>query len=263
MQTTQTNIKPGDFTGLADNYTKFRPGYAPSVLKAILGVIDKDVQTLDCADVGAGTGIWTRQLAAANVKSVRAVEPNDDMRNAGIAASEGLPITWAKGTGEETGLADGSVDLLSMASSFHWTDFEKATAEFNRVLRPEGRFVALWNPRYIDNNPLLVEIEQLMYELAPHISRVSSGRSSFVETLSERLANSPYFDDFLYLEGRHTVQLSVEHYMGAWRSVNDIRAQMGEAKFYEFMDKVFDKVKDLETIDCTYLTRAWMVKKRS
>ena len=37
---------------------------------------------------------------------------------------------------EAIDLADGSADWLSMASSFHWADFELATQEFFRVLRP-------------------------------------------------------------------------------------------------------------------------------
>ena len=38
--------------------------------------------------------------------------------------------------------------------------FDKATSEFSRVLKPDGCFVALWNPRLIEANPLLVEIER-------------------------------------------------------------------------------------------------------
>jgi hypothetical protein len=49
-----------------------------------------------------------------------------------------------------------------MASSFHWADFELATKEFSRVLRKGGRFCALWNPRLIEVNPMLVEIEMYL-----------------------------------------------------------------------------------------------------
>jgi ubiquinone/menaquinone biosynthesis C-methylase UbiE len=49
-------------------------------------------------------------------------------------------------------LADGSVDLVSMASSFHWADFDTACDEFHRILRSGGVFVALWNPRLIEVN---------------------------------------------------------------------------------------------------------------
>ena len=35
-------IKPGDFTGLASNYSKYRPDYSKSVLDAIKGLIRKN-----------------------------------------------------------------------------------------------------------------------------------------------------------------------------------------------------------------------------
>ncbi len=52
-----------------------------------------------------------------------------------------------------------------MASSLHWANFDKACDEFHRILRPGGVFVALWNPRFIEANPLLVEIEA---QITPH-----------------------------------------------------------------------------------------------
>ena len=174
-----TTIKAGDFTGLAEDYAKNRPDYAPSVLTALLSLTGKATADIDFADVGAGTGIWTRMVWQTGVKSVQAVEPNDDMRRAGssgVNEAPGLaPLQWHAGSAEHTTLGDHSVDMLSMASSFHWADFDKATAEFHRVLRPGGRFVALWNPRLIETNPVLVDIENYLNTLRPDIKRVSSG----------------------------------------------------------------------------------------
>src|ERR1700722_8470977 len=101
-------MKHGDFTGLATDYAKFRPGHAPQVATAMLGCLRKAPSQLDAADVGAGTGIWTRILAARGLRSVTAVEPNDDMRNQGIETSRGTSVVWRKGSAEQTGLADQS-----------------------------------------------------------------------------------------------------------------------------------------------------------
>ena len=49
-------MKHGDFTGLAGDYAKFRPGYAPRVATAILSLLGRDTASIDAADVGAGTG---------------------------------------------------------------------------------------------------------------------------------------------------------------------------------------------------------------
>lgn len=254
-------LRAGDFTGLATDYSNNRPDYCLSVLKALLGLLDRPVQEVDFADVGAGTGIWTRMVHAAGVRTASAVEPNADMRKNGIADSIHTAIRWLEGSAENTGLGTASCDWLTMASSFHWADFDASTREFHRVLRPGGRFTAVWNPRLIEINPLLVEIEAHLDNLRPNIKRVSSGRSGITETLTEQMWASPFFEDVVYLEGRHVINMTPERYVGAWRSVNDLRVQLGEEKFDAFLEFVEQRVKDLDSIAATYLTRAWSARR--
>ena len=254
-------MKHGDFTGLADDYAKFRAGYAPQVARAILGYLGRDPACVDAVDIGAGTGIWTRILAGRGLHSVIAVEPNDDMRGQGMASSRGSQIVWRKGSAESTGLPDESADLVTMASSLHWADFDKACEEFCRILRPDGVFAALWNPRLIEANPLLVEIEAELNRLKPDLRRVSSGRSGITERLTEMMTAKPYFTDVLYLEGRHCVQQTPEQYLGAWRSVNDLQVQLGTELFQKFLDFAEKRTASLEAIETTYLTRAWAVRR--
>jgi SAM-dependent methyltransferase len=254
-------MKHGDFTGLASDYAQFRPGYAPQVATALLGYLDKPRAAVDAADVGAGTGIWTRILASQGLRFVIAVEPNDDMRSQGIATSAASGISWRAGTAEDTGLAAGAVDLLTMASSFHWADFDKAMSEFHRVLRAGGIFCALWNPRFIEANPLLVEIEAEIKRLKPDVRRVSSGRSGLTDRLTELLSAQSQFTDVLYLEGRHSVQQTPAQYLGAWRSVNDLQVQLGAELFQKFLESVAARTAGLTTIETAYLTRAWVARR--
>ena len=258
-----SSIAPGDFTGLAQDYSLSRPGYSLSVRDGLVGLLEKRTQELDVVDVGAGTGIWTRMLSDLNPATVRAVEPNGDMRKVGIEDSVGTTIQWIEGNAEQTTLPDDSADWVTMASSFHWADFDAATAEFHRILRSGGRFSALWNPRLIEVNPLLLEIEAKLTDLNPDITRVSSGRSGLTETLSERLWSSPLFDDVVYLEGRHAISMTPERYIGAWRSVNDVRVQLGSNKFNEFISFVEGRLSQVNVIDAVYLTRAWSARRKS
>lgn len=126
------------------------------------------------------------------------------MRDAGQEQTKDASIKWVKGSAEATGLEDDSVDLVCMASSFHWPDFDRAVAEFARIVRPGGYFMALWNTRRIESNPLFLEIEAKLGELGPELERVSSGRSKFCDGLFERLKARPEFSDVVYVEGRHT-----------------------------------------------------------
>jgi SAM-dependent methyltransferase len=255
-------LKAGDFTGLAQDYSLYRPDYCPSVLNALLGLLQKPVSEIDFIDVGAGTGIWTRLVYDKGVMSATAVEPNDDMRGKGQSGNAERKIRWLVGNAEKTGLQNGCCDWLSMASSFHWADFDRATKEFHRLLRAGGRFTALWNPRLIEVNPVLVEIEAHLDTLRPNIKRVSSGRSGITETLTEQLWDSPYFEDVIYLEGRHVIGMTPERYLGVWRSVNDLRVQLGSEKFEVFLAFVEQKISGLDIIEATYLTRAWSAQRK-
>ena len=110
---------------------------------------------------------------------------------------------------------------------------------------------------------MLVKIEQYLDTLRPNIKRVSSGRSGITENLTDMLWNSPFFDDVVYLEGRHVIMMSPERYLGAWRSVNDLQVQLGEDNFSKFLTFVEETICGYDYIEATYLTRAWSARKKS
>ncbi len=252
-------MKHGDFTGLAENYELYRVGYSEDVLRAAAALLPSSREEASVLDVGAGTGKWTRMLAE-YFGSCVAVEPNDDMRSQGEAAS-GSEITWKAGGAESLAEPDAAFDWVTMASSFHWTDYKTALSEFRRVLKPGGLFTCLWNPRKLEGQPLLEEIEAMVDAVVPRSSRKSSGSSSFVEQLCTRLTESGEFGDLIYMEAEFVVAMSPERYLGAWRSVNDIPAQAGPEKFEELMNQISDRISGLDKIECPYLTRAWTVRR--
>lgn len=258
---TSASIAHGDFSALASTYASHRPGYGRDAIRLVLGVMARSPAEIEAADVGAGTGIWTRQLQAAGLRRVTAIEPNDAMRRAGEETSSGLPIEWREGSAEATGLPSGSVDLLTMASSFHWADFPVALAEFKRVLRPQGWFIALWNTRFLDRSPVLLEIEGELRRLVPEMKRVSSGSSDFTASLIERFMDAEGWREPIYAECYHTERMSRERYVGAWRSVNDVQVQAGPKRFEAFIRFVEQRLGGSPELDCQYRTRIWMVQR--
>ena len=46
----------------------------------------------------------------------------------------------------------------------------------------------------------------------------------------------------VYIEGRHVIAMTPERYMGAWRSVNDLRVQLGPEKFDTFLDFIENRI---------------------
>jgi len=109
------------------------------------------------ADVGCGTGILTRMLAARGLRVV-GIDPSADMLAQARAAGEG--VEYRRGEAAVTGLPDGSVTLVTVAQAFHWFDLDTALAEFHRVLRTGGHVAAIWNIR--GEGPFMAEYDALL-----------------------------------------------------------------------------------------------------
>ncbi|MDY7108449.1 MAG: class I SAM-dependent methyltransferase [Planctomycetota bacterium] len=134
------------FTGLADGYAAYRPGYPPEAIATALEGLARPVRV---ADVGCGTGICSRLLAEAGAEVI-GLEPNADML--AVARRHPPPVTgriaYRLAGAEDTGLPDDSVDLVICAQAFHWFDAPAALAEFRRILvSGGGRLALLWNRR--------------------------------------------------------------------------------------------------------------------
>lgn len=136
----------GRFSDRAVAYDAARPSYPREAIDAVLeGAVD--VSGLVVADVGAGTGISSRLFAERGCRVI-ALEPNGAMRAMG--ESRGGCVEWREGTGEVTGLEDGSVDVVVCAQAFHWMRAGEAIKEFGRVIDRGsrlGRIALMWNIR--------------------------------------------------------------------------------------------------------------------
>lgn len=251
-------ISHGDFTSLADDYAKYRPAYSPFIADMAMAMLPKNPQI---ADIGAGTGIWGNMLAERGA-NVAAVEPNDAMRRKG-EEQKGKIARWVAADAENTTLQGAAYDLVCMASSFHWPDFHKAIQEFDRLLKSRGFFLALWNTRSIEKDPLLTRIERKLKELVPNLVRVSSGKSDFCDRLTHRLEQETPFKDVVYLEGYHVEFQTPEQYLGVWKSVNDVQVQAGPERFGSFLDYIQEETRTLDRIEAHYTTRAWLARRKA
>ncbi|GLX69280.1 class I SAM-dependent methyltransferase [Paenibacillus glycanilyticus] len=149
------------FSDRVDHYVKYRPSYSEAVIQYLYHTVGFTASSR-IADIGAGTGIFTRLLLEQGSEVV-AVEPNADMRQAAVDQSSGNPKFRAEsGSAEETGLADHSVDYIVCAQSFHWFDRAAAKAEFNRILKPGGKVVLIWNSRITTGTPFLEGYDLLL-----------------------------------------------------------------------------------------------------
>ena len=250
-------MKHGDFTALAKYYVD-RPGYSVALLEYVKAYLQGiKGQNIITADVGAGTGKLTENLEQIGCRGY-AVEPNDAMRQEEEKLfKEKKSFAWLKGTAEETGLPDNSVDWVLMGSSFHWADAPRAAKEFRRILKPGGLFTVIWNPRDIGRSELHKEIEALVYAEIPHMKRVSSGGTVTTEEMEKKLCVDGCFKNLIFMECNHDGVMTNDRYMNIWRSVNDIQVQAGEEGFRRILNGIKEKLETYDSVIVPYRSRAW------
>jgi ubiquinone/menaquinone biosynthesis C-methylase UbiE len=255
-------LKQGVFSKLAKQYIN-RPAYSPLLLNHLLTIIAKKkaLETLTIVEVGAGTGKLTKMLLEIGLHVI-AVEPNSAMREEGIKyTSKFNNVTWLEGSGEHTNVDTNRADWVIMASSFHWTDPNQSLPEFARVLKKDGYFTAIWNPRNIEVSEFHTTIEENIQQIVPELSRVSSGSNKNSKQWEYVLTSTGDFSDCFFMEMDHLEIMTKERYLGAWHSVNDIQAQAGEQRWEQIIMMIKNKIKDLNTIEVPYKIRAWTVQK--
>jgi SAM-dependent methyltransferase len=137
------------FSDRVQDYERARPGY-PAALVPWLIKQATLVPGDPVADLGAGTGLFSRDLLAAGLQ-VYGVEPNAVMRGAAERAFAERPnFISVDGRAEATTLATGSVKLVTAAQAYHWFEPEPTYREARRILAPGGIAALIWNVRRVD-----------------------------------------------------------------------------------------------------------------
>jgi SAM-dependent methyltransferase len=143
------------FSGHAADYSRFRPEYPAALFAWLAALAPARDRAWDCA---TGNG----QAACALAPHFRDVVATDasaqQLENA--RSCDGVRYTVAPA--EASGLAEHSVDLITVAQALHWFDLERFYAEARRVLRPGG-VVAVWNYNLFRLDPAVDAIVDRFY----------------------------------------------------------------------------------------------------
>jgi ubiquinone/menaquinone biosynthesis C-methylase UbiE len=159
------------FSNRVENYVKYRPGYPQEILRLFRDEMGLR-QSSAVADIGSGTGI-SAKLFLENGNPVFGVEPNEPMRRAAEEFLKDFPaFTSLAGTSTNTGLPDNSIDLITAFQAFHWFEGDETSAEFARILKPNGYVALIWNERQTDATPFLREYERFLLKFAADYTKV-------------------------------------------------------------------------------------------
>jgi SAM-dependent methyltransferase len=144
------------YEGRAELYAAHRWDYARDAVQFVLAATDLGADSC-VADLGSGTGMLARHLVP-HAGAVCGIEPDPDMRR---VAEDALGCTSSfrsiAASAEDTGLPDGSIDLVTVGQALHWFGPDRARAEVLRILKPQGWLAVFWNRGHLADLSRAVE----------------------------------------------------------------------------------------------------------
>ncbi|MBC9932156.1 class I SAM-dependent methyltransferase [Chitinophaga qingshengii] len=148
------------FSNRVEDYVKYRPHYPVEMITYLeqQSVLQPGMLL---ADIGSGTGI-SAELFLRKGYTVLGVEPNREMREKSEDLLQSYPhFNAIDGTAEHTTIEKHCIDVIIAGQAFHWFNQEAARTEFERILKPEGYVVLIWNERMMES-PFEKAYEQLI-----------------------------------------------------------------------------------------------------
>lgn len=242
-----------DYSKLAQSYRNRAP-YCKDVISEIIGLAGLNHQSTVC-DMGAGTGFLSREFDERNIK-VNAIEPNDEMRRLGELECR-QTIRWYKGTAEDSKQPDNSADMVSFGSSFNVVNRKLAMQEAERICRPGGWFLAVWNHRDLTDE-LQLEIEDCINR---HIPSFSYGLRR--EDHSQYLKQQEMIVSVQSVKGGFIFRQSKEGVIDAWRSHATLQRQAGDL-FSLILDEIAAIINKIPEnfVETKFTTQSWLAQFR-
>jgi ubiquinone/menaquinone biosynthesis C-methylase UbiE len=124
------------FSGHAGLYARYRPGYPAELIEYILGFCNERNVAWDCA---TGNG----QAAVILSEYFNEVDATDISAQQLANAVQKPNILYRVAPAESTPFADNRFDLITVATAYHWLNWEAFRAEVLRVGKP-GSVIAAW-----------------------------------------------------------------------------------------------------------------------
>jgi SAM-dependent methyltransferase len=165
-------------------------------------------------------------------------------------------FTSINGRAEDTTLTEKSVDMITAGQAFHWFDIPKAKAEFNRILKPGGYVVLMWNIKQLDTTPFMFAYERMLLEYG----------TDYVEVKHENLGEDIF--NLFYDKGCRIKTFSNEQVFDfegvKGRLLSSSYAPTEQSRDYEPMikelNRIFDEHNKAGKITFEYITKVYSGK---
>ena len=130
-------IFPDHFSDHAARYEAYRPTYPDDLFAYLASLAREHDLACDCASGNGQAALGLTHY----FRSVVALDASHQQLLLGAPATNGSSSCRPRRS--DAFFSDGSVDLVTVATAFHWLDFPRFYGEVRRVAKPGG-FLAVW-----------------------------------------------------------------------------------------------------------------------
>jgi SAM-dependent methyltransferase len=130
-----------DFGRTADDYARHRAGFPPELFER-LAAFGVGLPGQHVVDLGTGTGSLARGFARRGCQVIGIDRAERLLAQARALDREaGVSVRYLTAQAEDTGLGEGSVDVVAAGQAWHWFERARAAREARRVLVDGGHIV--------------------------------------------------------------------------------------------------------------------------
>ena len=138
-----------DYTNLAKKYDN-RADYSSDLIKSVIRKIPKNANILE---IGSGTGKLTK-IIINHFNFIHLLEPNNNMLKIGKKNLNKVKkkIFWHNIKAEDSNFIPNTFDAVFFGSSFNVVNKKIIFAKLNKIIKPKGKIVIIWNNRVFQDN---------------------------------------------------------------------------------------------------------------
>lgn len=196
------------FDTKSKNYVDYRPVFPQDAVDLIFSIVPEPVM----ADIGSGTGRLSGRCLSRAAK-LYAVEPNAQMRRAAEDQfSEHINYQSVAAFAQQTSLPEKCLDVITVASAYHYFDNDATRQEFRRILKTDGYVFLFWD--IYTGNAYDAEKATIDQKYRTH---PSSGTAH--ESRAEALFGK---DRYQFKVFENTICQTYEAFLGGWSSASYI-----------------------------------------
>lgn len=214
------------FSSTAEDYAKHRPTYPADMAEYLASVAPSKGLAVDCA---CGTGQLSTLLAE-HFEQVVATDASE----AQISQAQSVDnIEYRVALAQHTGLAETSVDLITVAQAAHWLDLDAFYEEVQRIAKPDAvlALISYGTTRLID----AVLDEQIQYFYHQVIGKYWPAERQHIVDGYKNLSFP--FEELGYPPFEMEVEWTLPQllgYLNTWSAVSEARKQGQTASIEAF-----------------------------